>query len=198
MTKNEIETREEAIAQKDKVCALVRAIMVDYDRMDELNGIRDEFIGYDIAFDALMDEYREETEAAEKDRIKAELDATQAEMNKLGWGDEMQAELEELEDDADGCTNLDDAERALLESALDVGVRSGWTNPAEKLEASEFMILLSTGGPSVRIVGELDAHGIPDRAWIEYCNWGITWRELCAITSEERELILAYCQHFFG
>lgn len=161
MTKDEIETREEAIAQKDKVCALARAITVDYDRMDELKAIRDEFISYDIASDALVDELRDETDEAEKDRIKAELVATQSEMNKLGWGDAMQSELEELEDDADGCTNLDDAERALLESALDFGVRSGWTNPAEKLEASEFMILLSTGGPSVRIVGELDAlvHG---------------------------------------
>ncbi|MDR6858912.1 hypothetical protein J2W96_005244 [Variovorax guangxiensis] len=41
----------------------------------------------------------------------------------------------------------------------------------------EFEILLCTGGPTVRIVGDLDHHGEPDRARIEYQDWFEPWRE---------------------
>jgi hypothetical protein len=48
------------------------------------------------------------------------------------------------------------------------------TQESAALEPSEFMILLCTGGPAVRIVGELN-RGEPCRAWLEYQDWGTPW-----------------------
>ena len=50
----------------------------------------------------------------------------------------------------------EDAGRRIQEDPLSVLVRSGWHSPGEKMEAAEYEILLSTGGPATRIVGDLD------------------------------------------
>ena len=68
----------------------------------------------------------------------------------------------------------EEARQRIQEDPFSVEVRSDWTNPGEPLEPSEFMILLCTGGPAVRIVGELN-RGEPCRAWLEYQDWGTPW-----------------------
>lgn len=62
------------------------------------------------------------------------------------------------------------------ESVLSVETREGWRCPGEKasMEPTEFRILLSAGGPALRIIGELN-HGEPSRAWMEYQDWGTPW-----------------------
>ena len=77
--------------------------------------------------------------------------------------------LAALEAAAGDCADEDDARQRIREDPFSVEVRSDWTNPGEPLEPSEFMILLCTGGPAVRIVGE------PCRAWLEYQDWGTPW-----------------------
>jgi hypothetical protein len=69
----------------------------------------------------------------------------------------------------------DAIEQSCQESPLAVDVRSGWGRPGE-LEPEEFQILLSTGGPALRIVGDL-ANGEPDRSRIEHQDWGTPWTE---------------------
>lgn len=83
------------------------------------------------------------------------------------------------------------------EDPLSVQVRSGWQSPGEELEAEDFEILLCTGGPAVRIVGELNRNQEPDRARIEYQDWGTPWIEYFGASSEERAAILTYAQQFF-
>lgn len=71
----------------------------------------------------------------------------------------------------------DQAREAIQEDALSVEVRSAWTVLGEPMEASEFAILIATGGPAVRIRGTLGNHGEPDRAWMEVQDWFKPWTE---------------------
>lgn len=116
----------------------------------------------------LMSELREEREEAD---------------DKVMWDTNHAVELSDVEEEADECTTTEEAIEKIHESALEVQVRSDWTNPGETLEAAEFIILLCTGGPAVRIRGEL-AQGVPSRAWIEYQDWGTPWIELFDTSSD--------------
>lgn len=71
----------------------------------------------------------------------------------------------------------DSARETIHEDALSVEVRSGWTVLGQPMEASEFVILIATGGPAVRIRGTLGNHGEPDRAWLEVQDWYKPWTE---------------------
>lgn len=94
----------------------------------------------------------------------------------------------------------DEARQAIQDDALSVEVRSGWYSPGadeDERRPEEFAILLCTGGPAVRIVGRLDGHGEPERAWIEYQDWFTPWQELVDVTSEERDALLEYARQFY-
>jgi hypothetical protein len=87
----------------------------------------------------------------------------------------------------------DDARQAIQDDPLSVEVRSGWYNPGGlDNQPEEFCILLCTGGPAVRIIGELDMDAEPVRAWIEYQDWGTPWTELFN-PPVEQETLLTYC-----
>ena len=62
----------------------------------------------------------------------------------------------------------------VLEDPLEVAVREDWHEVGEQGEAAEFMILLSTGGPALRLKGRL-ADGEPTHAWLEHQNWFTPW-----------------------
>ena len=66
-------------------------------------------------------------------------------------------------------------EASCQESALAVDVRGGWGAPGE-LEPEEFQILLSTGGPALRIIGDLQ-NNEPSRARLEFQDWGTPWTQ---------------------
>ena len=80
------------------------------------------------------------------------------------------ADLDAAEDSDDE----DGARQRIADHPLSVMVRSDWTQPGDPLEAAEFQILLCTGGPAVRIVGELE-HGTPCSARLEYQIWNMEW-----------------------
>jgi hypothetical protein len=68
----------------------------------------------------------------------------------------------------------DDIEQTMREGVLDVQVRSGWQASDEHLEAAQFQILLTTGGPALRLIGDLE-DGEPSRSWFEIQDWGTPW-----------------------
>ncbi len=103
-------------------------------------------------------------------------------------------ELAELEAAADGCADRDDAVIRILDDALSVEVRSGWASPGDTLTAGEFCILISTGGPAVRIRGELDEHLEPRRAWLEVQDWGTPWSQYF---DASQETLLTYARCFY-
>lgn len=96
-------------------------------------------------------------------------------------------ELADLEEAAGEYASQEEALQAMLENPLDISFRSGWTSSPEDMTPEEFQILLCTGGPAVRIIGELDFHGQPYRAWIEFQDWGTPWTMLFDGQSEALE-----------
>lgn len=106
-------------------------------------------------------------------------------------------ELAALEAEAGDCKDQDEARERIGEDALSVEVRSGWVTPGDPMPAADFAILLATGGPAVRIRGELDADGVPHRAWLEVQDWGKPWTEY--FEPDLADSLLAYAQCFsFG
>lgn len=124
---------------------------------------------------------------------RAGLEAGSPEL--AAWDEEFGEELSELEDTAGDCGSKDDARQRIDEDPLEIQVRSGWSAPGSDLEAEEFMILLCTGGPAVRIVGELSDVGEPHRAWMEYQDWGTPWTQYFGASSST---LCEYASHFFG
>lgn len=88
----------------------------------------------------------------------------------------------------------DEARQHIEEDALSVQVRSGWHSVGEKLEPAEFEILLCTGGPAVRIMGELGDHNEPERAWLECQDWFTPWTRVFDV---EQDTLLAYARTFY-
>ncbi len=92
----------------------------------------------------------------------------------------------------------DEAREAISEDPLSVGVRSDWHSPGDESDKStEYMILLCTGGPAVRIIGELDEYGQPETAKIEYQDWFTPWVRYANTSSEEDETLLTYARQFY-
>jgi hypothetical protein len=111
------------------------------------------------------------------------------------------AELAELENVAGQCEDEDAAREQIEQDPLSVQVREDWHDVGESVTPSAFSILLCTGGPAVRIVGELDDNLQPSRAWLEYQDWGTPWTEYVATREtdgeEWRAALLTYCSVFY-
>lgn len=87
----------------------------------------------------------------------------------------------------------------IQENSLSVEVRRSWYSPGSEDKPDQFCILLCTGGPAVRIIGDLDNFLQPDSARVQYQDWGTPWTEWFNITSAQREHVITYCQsHWFG
>ena len=93
-----------------------------------------------------------------------------------------EAKLQLKEHGYDGTNHADTAEAIEVrqrESILSLEVRSGWHVPGQPAEPGDYMILLSWGGPALRITGEL--RGWPAVAvepcgfQLEYQDWGTPW-----------------------
>lgn len=171
-TKEQTAAEAQAQAQYESICSMLDAVDVDYDRMQELKDERDDFV--------------------------LELEDGAEVLSPQMWAHENPDdadELEMLQADAGDCTDQDDAQERIGQDPLEVTVRSGWVSPGTEMTADDFAILLCTGGPAVRIRGELDQHGTPCRAWLEYQDWGTPWTQYFGA---EQSRLLAYAQHFFG
>ena len=81
----------------------------------------------------------------------------------------------------------------VLEDALDIQVRSDWHSLGEDPETAEFSILLCTGGPAVRIKGELSQEE-PARCWLQHQDWGTPWTDYCL--PDAADALLWYSSQF--
>lgn len=109
------------------------------------------------------------------------------------WEAENGEELADLVAQAGECESREDAEQRIAEDPLSIEVRSGWTVLGEPLQAEEFSILLATGGPAVRIVGELDGDE-PWRAWLEVQDWFTPWTQYMGAS---QDVLLTYARQFY-
>ena len=112
---------------------------------------------------------------------------------------DMVAALETCED----CEGAITAQEAIQEAPLSVEVRSGWYRPCDaEPGAVEYQILLSYGGPSLRITGQLGAHGEAGTAHLEYQDWGTPWTRYHpahgdALFDSHNTDVLTFAQQFY-
>lgn len=91
----------------------------------------------------------------------------------------------------------DEARQRIDEDPLSVQVRSDWTDPGTPNLGgpAEYEILLMTGGPAVRIIGELDEYSQPTRARLQYQDWGTPWTEL--LEPRDMQALISYTSNFY-
>lgn len=195
---------EQAELQLESIKEMVAALNCDYDRLEEA---RDEI--------KALDDERYRIEVGKGHWLEAHLPRyLSANDLRNNWAlahpdeNDRLAEIEDdlvplvderaaLEAQAGECKDREDAERRIHEDPLEVEVRSGWYAPGTTPEPpAEFLVLLCAGGPAVRIVGDLDEYGVPERARIEYQDWGTPWTEY-AVYDADKETLLTYCRQFY-
>lgn len=106
-----------------------------------------------------------------------------------------EGEAESVTVDGETFTDVDTIDERVREIPLSVQVRSDWQDPGESLNASEFELLLTTGGPALRVCGDLDEYRQPARAYIQYQDWGTPWMDY--FESGCGDLLLRFAAHFF-
>lgn len=120
-------------------------------------------------------------------------DLQSAQENAKGW----LASIEDMNAAYDACrgdTDLDEAVATIHDSVLSVQVRSGWYSPyARPDQPEEFELLLTTGGPALRIIGRLDEHCTPDSAELQVQDWGTPWTRYPA----PEAALLNFARHFY-
>jgi len=89
-----------------------------------------------------------------------------------------------------------DAETAIEDSPLCIEVRQGWHIPGGDSADTEYCITLCTGGPAVRVIGDLD-HGDPTTAILQCQDWGTPWTRVSGITDDETVVLLAYARQLY-
>lgn len=155
-----------------------------------------------------MDTIREYMDClnADRERLQELRDEKDDWIANLGgdaeWGKEFPDEATELAElveaitidgeelDADACLER------IMESPLSVQVRGGWHNPGDDDSPEYFVILLTTGGPALRIIGELDDHCEPTSARLEYQDWGTPWTEH-EINGTDVANLMQFCGCFY-
>ena len=170
----------QAAAQVASIVAMVAALTVDYDRIEELRDERAE----------LTREYQS---------LASNAHATNAERadaakNLREWAEANAEELAALEEAAGDNASEEEAREAIQQDALSVEVRSGWASSKEEFEPEEFRIVLCTGGPHVELVGDPDG-GTPSRIRVRYRNWGTSGEYFPS--SDESNALEKYCAEFY-
>ena len=135
-----------------------------------------------------------ETESGAKSQARAQLDSILELMRGI---DKTEETGETVEIDGEQL-DVEGIRQRCEENALSVQERSGWHDVGCAADdPDEFEILLCTGGPAVKILGDLNEHHEPDEATIQYQDWGTPWTIYRETTDEEAELLLAYCRTFY-
>jgi hypothetical protein len=106
-----------------------------------------------------------------------------AEENARGWLEEMTRMVAAAND----ATNDETTEAASEEIAESVLACETYRS---------FEILLTTGGPALRIVGTLDTHCEPEGVELQKQDWGTPWTRV-ALTGAEQETVERFASHFY-
>lgn len=185
----------------ESIADMVAALECDYDRLETLRDEREDLFSEANPWVKLSEMREDYTCSCGLSVHPSKYNAEHVHTDDCPWHaltewDEANGdELKELEEAAGECKSREDAERRIHEDPLSLELTFGSCSPGERPEAEGFIILLGTGGPAVRIVGELDQHNAPKRAWIEAQDWFLPWTEYhgdgCSVDS-----LLAYCCSF--
>ena len=106
--------------------------------------------------------------------------------------------IKELFQKRASASDEEEATQELIEWPLEVAVRSEWVAPGVAMKPREYYILLGTGGPATRVVGDLDAYGEPCTARLQHQDWFETCRSLIVSEEDERFLLEFANLFYFG
>ena len=117
-------------------------------------------------------------------------------IDKLDRGKDPRNETAEF--DGEQLTAEDIRDR-LMESPLAVEIRRGWcaVGHLECHDEAEYRILLTTGGPALRVVGKLQ-NGNPYSAALEYQDWGTPWTAYRVAEHDEKRLVEFASLFYYG
>tara|TARA_Y100000114_G_scaffold149008_1_gene162671 strand:+ start:273 stop:674 length:402 start_codon:yes stop_codon:yes gene_type:complete len=90
----------------------------------------------------------------------------------------------------------DELKESVLNSALSVEFRSGWATNPEELNIEQFKILLTWGGPALRVIGDLDQYKQPENIKIQFQDWGTPWTDY-EITEDQQDALNWFCNCFY-
>jgi len=103
-------------------------------------------------------------------------------------------EAESVTYEGEAFEDADDLRQRIEEMPLSVQVRDGWRSPGAESDGPEqFEILLSTGGPALRITGEIGT-AFPALQWQD---WGTPWTDFGDTTEGQDEAITAFVGLFW-
>lgn len=129
---------------------------------------------------------------AQFESIKEMVDALDAALVAAENSDDYQNQIEAA---------YDEANEAIMQDALSVEVRSGWYVPGSRdadTKPAEYNILLCTGGPAVRIIGELSEHGEPETATLQCQDWFTPWVDaMGGLGTDAEAILLRYASCFY-
>jgi len=94
---------------------------------------------------------------------------------------------------------IEEIRENVLNSALSVEFRNGWYSDLYHLkgvtEPIEFKILLSWGGPALRIIGEIEENFAVNPK-MQFQDWGTLWTDF-EITEEQEKALNWFCNCFY-
>ena len=91
---------------------------------------------------------------------------------------------------------IEQTKESILNSALSIEFRSGWTSNPNELEIEEFKILLTWGGPALRVIGDLNQYKEPENIKMQFQDWGTLWTDF-EITENQQEALNWFCNCFY-
>lgn len=121
-------------------------------------------------------------------------DNEHAKQNAAAWLESIAEMVGRLDSESDRVREK--ASEEIQESPLSVEVRGGWHVPGLDAESPyEYSILLSAGGPALRIIGDLGEHCEPETATMQWQDWYTSWTNYD--TSEYNSALLAFVSQFY-
>lgn len=135
-----------------------------------------------------------------KDQARAQLACIRESVDRLRHAQMCEDEDCRLPDEDDAKAILeyhdeDDARDAIQQDVYSVDTRSNW-GARDQWDAAQYSLLLQGGGPSVRLIGNLE-NGEPETAQLEYQDWGTPWTRLTGLTDDDVDALLAYAGCFY-
>lgn len=122
--------------------------------------------------------------------------------NAQGWWQRIVEMVAAVDAAEHGSREHDEANERIQESVLSVEVRDGWRVPGSEIVGNpveEYMILLTTGGPALRIYGRTNRYGEPDEnPVLQWQDWGTPWTDWYPADMENyRDMLRDFARHFY-
>ena len=94
---------------------------------------------------------------------------------------------------------IEEITQEVLNSALSLEFRSGWYSSLYDRvrigEPEEFKILLTWGGPALRVIGEIEENYAVNPK-LQFQDWGTPWTDL-EITEDQQDALNWFCNCFY-